>query len=309
VGRFGATGGDSAIGNVVAQSMMARRGVETDFAVTNSLGIRSDFYPGPITVEWMYNVFPFENSITTMYLSGREVIEMFDFIARRSSDRGCSTQAQVAGVNAILQCGHCDSARRALAGFPEADADRACAVEIKIGGQPVKLDAQYQLAANDYIAAGGSGFTMLKRNTTKVNTEISLREALTDQIRQGKPCGWREEFNGLRPCTRDGDGEGGCDKGYSCACETRSVWNAETSACDQVENCAGGTGLCVPANCVADVLDLFAGDNCAAFGAGAAHDECICMQRARAYAQCTTTACVDRNNGFNEDGRLLLLAP
>ena len=147
----------------------------------------------PITIEWLFNVFLFENSITTMYLSGREVVEMFDFIARRSSDRGCSSQAQVAGVNAVLQCGRCDVARRAASGFPDADPDRACAVEIVIGGQGVKLDAQYQLAANDYIAAGGSGFTMLKRNTTKVNTDFVARGAdRPDQA--GAPVRWRPDL-------------------------------------------------------------------------------------------------------------------
>jgi len=309
VSRFGATGGDSAIGNAVAESMMTRQGVETDFAVTNSLGIRSDFYPGPITVEWMYNVFPFENSITTMYLSGREVIEMFDFIARRSSDRGCSTQAQVAGVTAVLQCGHCDTVRRAASGFPDADPDRACAVEIKIGGADVKLDGQYQLAANDYIAAGGSGFTMLKRNTTRVNTEISLREALADYVRRGRACGWQTSLGGLQPCTINGSGTGGCDVGYECACEARSVWDDVSATCVQGDSCPEGEGFCVPAACVTDVLALFDQDNCAVFQDGAVRDECLCRQRARAHAQCMTTACVDRDNGFKEDGRLLLLAP
>lgn len=309
ISRFGATGGDSAIGNAVAESMMARRGVETDFALTNSLGIRSDLYRGPITIEWMYNVFPFENSITTMYLSGREVIEMFDFIARRSSDRGCKTQAQVAGVTAVLQCGRCDTARRTASGFPEADPDRACALEIKIGGVPVTLDAQYQLAANDYIAAGGSGFTVLKRNTTKVNTLISLREALGDFMRQGRPCGFQDDLGGLTPCTSSSSGADGCPAGYQCACEARSVWDDLAGACVEGDICPGGEGFCVPSNCVTDVLQLFDDENCSMFEDGVVREECLCKQRARANAQCTTTACVDRTNAFKEDGRLLLLAP
>jgi 5'-nucleotidase len=289
--------------------MMRRRGVETDFAVTNSLGIRSNFYPGPVTVEWMFNVFPFENSITTMYLSGREVIEMFDFIARRSSDRGCSSQAQVAGVTAVLQCGHCDLVRRMESGLPETDADRPCAVEINIGGVGVKVDAQYQLAANDYIAAGGSGFSMLKRNTTKVNTQIPLRESLMDFIRQGSPCGWREEFDGMKPCENDGDSAVGCDKGYVCSCPARSAWNEADAVCVEAAECTDGQGVCVPVSCVADVQVLFEKQLCNAFGEGLSRDECLCRQRARAFAQCGSTACVDRGNGFAEDGRLLLLAP
>ena len=42
---------------------------------------------------------------------------------------------------------------------------------------------QYRVAVNDYIASGGSGFAVLKRNTTKFNTGISLRDALIDYIR------------------------------------------------------------------------------------------------------------------------------
>jgi len=309
ISRFGSNGGDSAIGNAVAESMMARPGVETDFALTNSLGIRSDLYRGPITIEWMYNVFPFENTITTMYLSGREVIEMFDFIARRSSDRGCKTQAQVAGVTAILQCGRCDNARRSASGFPEADPDRACALEIKIGGVPIRLDAQYQLAANDYIAAGGSGFTVLKRNTTQVNTGISLRESLSDFIRQGRACGFQDGIGGLVPCTNGGAGAGGCDAGYQCACEARSIWDSVAGVCVEGDTCPEGEGFCVPSNCVTDVLQLFEDDNCLAFEDGVVRDECMCRQGARANAQCTTTSCVDRTNAFKEDGRLLLLAP
>ena len=39
---------------------------------------------GALTLEQMYNVFPFENTITTMFLSGGEVQEMLDFVARRA---------------------------------------------------------------------------------------------------------------------------------------------------------------------------------------------------------------------------------
>jgi 5'-nucleotidase len=52
----------------------------------------------------MYNVFPFDNSITKMQLSGTEVKELFDFVARRSAGRGCVSQAQIAGARVVLDC-------------------------------------------------------------------------------------------------------------------------------------------------------------------------------------------------------------
>ena len=39
-------------------------------AVTNSLGIRDNLYAGVLTQEAMFNVFPFENTINVMFLTG-----------------------------------------------------------------------------------------------------------------------------------------------------------------------------------------------------------------------------------------------
>lgn len=106
--RFATTGGDSPLGNLVANSIWLRLGIQTDFSMTNSTGIRADLNPGPISIEQMYNIFPFDNSIAKMQLSGLEVEELFDFTARRSAGRGCSSQIQIAGARVRLNCAGCD---------------------------------------------------------------------------------------------------------------------------------------------------------------------------------------------------------
>ncbi|HEY3352087.1 MAG TPA: bifunctional UDP-sugar hydrolase/5'-nucleotidase [Polyangia bacterium] len=251
--RNDAGGGDSQIGNLVTLSMRVRNRVEADFAITNSLGIRTDFEYGAMTLEQMYNVFPFENSITTMFLSGSEVRETLDFVARKSADRGCRTQAQVSGIafdmvcrrpsgcadptlpktcTADSECGDQNtvfcwadpsdgvSKCRKRAGSSSAaatpagatamstgcadnifigdgcnicdvnDASSSCCNNRMLGGvehpcacAPLNPYGTYKVAVNDYIAAGGSGFLVLKRNTTKYNTGISLRDALIDYLR------------------------------------------------------------------------------------------------------------------------------
>lgn len=105
--RSASQGGDSPLGNMVATAAWLRLGVQTDFSMTNTTGIRQDLLPGPVTIEQMYNIFPFDNSITKMQLSGVEVEEMFDFIARRSASRGCASQAQIAGARVRLNCNGC----------------------------------------------------------------------------------------------------------------------------------------------------------------------------------------------------------
>jgi len=193
--RNSRSGGDSQLGNMVARAMQIRPGVEAEFALTNSLGIRADFQPGPLTAEQMFNVFPFENSITVMFLSGADVQEMLDFVSRRSASRGCRTQAQVSGIYFDMVCASttCPDGRSACAknvalgedcrnGDPDAPVDFAKCARL----EPTAL---YRVAVNDFIARGGSGFEVLERNTFKEDTGISLRDALTTFLRQQKTCG------------------------------------------------------------------------------------------------------------------------
>lgn len=190
--RNNADGGDSQLGNLVATAMRLRKRVEADFGLTNSLGIRADFESGPLTLEQMYNVFPFDNTITTMFLSGSEVQQMLDFVVARSAERGCRTQSQVSGIYFDMVCTRNDADCNARLGPNE-----TCAKNIYLGDhcrmpdgsfngthcKPLDPYGEYRVAVNDYIAQGGSGFAVLKRNTTKFNTGISLRDALVDYVR------------------------------------------------------------------------------------------------------------------------------
>lgn len=258
--RFGASGGDSPLGNLVAESMQFQDRVRADFALTNSPGIRDDLRgvvvaakvchdgandggtctkaddcPGgdcmesddphqcvdpagnavySIKLEELFNVLPFENTVTTLYLSGPEVQELFDYVARRSAERGCSSQAQISGARFTLMCG--GDAEHG----PIAHADN-----IEIGGNfisrstapgrrcdPTPTDdspcnGTYRLATNDYVAAGGSGYEVLKRNTTQVNTYISMRDAMVQYM----------SLVGLVPCNNNDPAMPHCPAGFTAA--------------------------------------------------------------------------------------------
>jgi 5'-nucleotidase len=240
--RFSTGWGDSQLGNLVAASMQTKNRVEAQFAVTNTLGIRADINRGPITEEMMYNVFPFENSITTMVLSGDEVKILADYVALRSARRGCQTQAQISGVTMVFNCNEdVEAAQRVTIGGarldeperygldaerkprctydglrctpgtggncnPDFEPAKICPEGTTLGeggccpqgqlctpvgcGTPISPYVSYKLAANDYIAAGGSGFTMLQNNTTQFNTGISLRDGVMDFVNINFPgCG------------------------------------------------------------------------------------------------------------------------
>jgi 5'-nucleotidase len=248
------SGGDSQLGNLVATSMRFRRRVEADFSLTNSLGIRADFESGALSLEQMFNVFPFDNTITTMFLSGGEVQEMLDFVAARSSERGCRTQVQVAGIYFDMVCKNDDAEcnERQMANGLRLG---PCAKNIFLGDQcrgadgtfmntqcrPLDPFGFYRVAVNDYIAAGGSGFTVLKRNTSKFNTGISLRDALIDFIRtlpdRCDPADWS---NVVGVSCSDEDGEV-FDCTSTCCCHDEESGPVRCSdKCLQYQLCAAG---------------------------------------------------------------------
>jgi 5'-nucleotidase/UDP-sugar diphosphatase len=231
------SGGDSQLGNLVARAMQLQQGVDAQFAFTNSLGIRADFNRGPLTNEQMFNVFPFENTIVVLYMSGGEVQDTLDFVAQESSGRGCRSQLQQAGITWDMVCRDdptgptpCKSIDPAATTGCAVDTDcpsgdrcdttqgkcvtRACAQNIYIGDHcrptdpntglvqsdapvdptktpctPLSQDGLYRVAVNNYIAAGGSGFIVLQRNTSQQDTGVSLRDSLTVFLtQQGNKC-------------------------------------------------------------------------------------------------------------------------
>lgn len=287
--RNNSTGGDSPLGNITADSMRRRQGVEAEVAVTNSLGIRDNLYAGPLTQEAMFNVFPFENTVNIMFLSGGEMQEMLDFIADRSAERGCASQAQVSGVRFTMDCAQsqlnnlnipCDPAGDAsdcgsddrtgrapwqcLADENSSKGGRCYAhtgTNISINGAPLQLTESYRVATNDYIARGGSGFTVLKRNTTRVETGIPLRDSLIGYMTnfcnctelltgtpdaygnilgaKGQPCGERDP-NNPEKWVVDAQQTGFCQdardfqqalRAAADPCTCAEVFNGDTTAC------------------------------------------------------------------------------
>jgi 5'-nucleotidase / UDP-sugar diphosphatase len=214
--RFGQSGEDSPLGNLVADAMRTRNRIEAQFALTNSLGIRTNMEAGLVTIEQMFNIFPFENTLTVMYLSGVEVQELLDYVTERSSERGCQTQAQVSGVTFTMNCAQalrnqnspdCVTAADCPEDFASTGSKhppqcvqgrcfKSPADDILIQGLPVNPTESYKIATNDFLARGGSGFDVLRRNTTKIDSPLSLRDALIDLMRKdpedggpGRVCG------------------------------------------------------------------------------------------------------------------------
>jgi len=341
--RFATGWGDSALGNLVANAIQTRNRVEAHFGVTNTLGIRADINRGPITEEMMYNVFPFENTITTVTLSGQEVWDLMDYVALRSARRGCQAQAQVAGMTTVIDCSEdIESSRRVTIGGsrltdpsrfgrgvdgkplcsydgllcepsvdcnPSLETVRRCPSAGELGngiccpegelctplgcGAPISPYVSYKLATNDYIATGGSGFTMLEHNTTQFNTGIALRDAVMDYLNLAFPgCG------ADTPSTLRGELDaiyGGFD-----SAGTTEEYNAvidEVEAYYERQNAAGFANY---GSCVED-LGIALINDCSYLSDGSpARSRCRAQTWIRAAEMCFDLPCV----AMDEDGRI-----
>ena len=207
-----------------------------------------------------------------------------------SNQKPCQTDDDCGG-----QLNSCDT------GIQDPQGRGRCLVEIEPTGS-------YELATSTYLAGGGSGFVVLKKNTTQLDTKIQQRDALIDWVRGGKPCGWRAENktkDGLRPCGVDSDCSA-LGTGYVCACP-ENVTSASDGSCTSQGSC-GDNGRCVLDGCRQDVADFY-------------RETCANPQSAKAIASCASSvdfcqlggeqckflACIDRNLGSFADGRVLMV--
>jgi 5'-nucleotidase/UDP-sugar diphosphatase len=332
--RFSASGEDSPLGNMIATAMWLRLGVQTDFSMTNTTGIRQNIVPGAVTVEQMFNVFPFDNSISKMQLSGLEMFEMFDFVARRSSGRGCTSQVQIAGARVVLDCAAPNEPPEgpgrtaAIYVGTQPNQSEPCASDSGCTGgigscdlntgvcwQAIEPIASYEMATSNYLAGGGSGFRVLQRNTTQFDTKIQQRDAFTDYIRGGDHCGADPDGNAIA-CAVDSECVEAVGEGFVCACpdviddaaDGQCIATAVTQ-CNKASGVPGPSdGACVLENCRTDMAQ-FNLDRCDFNPTEATRQKCIdSLQPCKTGGeQCKFLACIDNRIGNFSDGRVRML--
>ena len=162
------------LGNVVADALYqyGQTGFShpTDIAVTNGGGLRETIAKGkPITKGNVIAVLPFGNTISQIQVTGQQVFEMFE------KSLGSILQVDKAGKTVLDENGQ--PLLEPSGGFLQisgakvyydtnlAAGKRILAIQVKnrATGLYEKLDLAkvYYLATNDFLAAGGDGYTML----------------------------------------------------------------------------------------------------------------------------------------------------
>ena len=136
---------------------------KTDIAITNKGGIRTVLPKGQITMQKLYAILPFDNTVVTMNLTGQQIVNILE----HSIDN-----AQFSGMSVTY-----------LANNPSGKRVRTV---VLTDGSSLRLDGVYSVATNDFLSNGGDGFSDFLLGTKVVNTNETLRDCVANYIRVQK---------------------------------------------------------------------------------------------------------------------------
>ena len=136
--------GETTLGNVITDAM--RESTGADIAFTNGGGIRASIPAGDITFNHIITSFPFTNTLAVIEVSGAELMTALEH-----------------GVDLYpAQAGHFPHVSGMTYKFDAGKEVGSRIVEVMIDGKPLDLASTYKLVTNDFMAAGGDGYTMFE---------------------------------------------------------------------------------------------------------------------------------------------------
>ena len=135
------TGQEYGLGRLIADAQ--RNVAQADVAIVNNGGIRADLAAGAVTYGDLYEVQPFQNRLVRLLATGKVLKEALEHVV--AGDRA---DAHVSGLEVWYDPGK--RAGQRVTKLTLAD------------GRGVDDGRTYTVAVSDFLAAGGSGFTMLR---------------------------------------------------------------------------------------------------------------------------------------------------
>ena len=126
-------------------------------AIMNVRGLRTSLKAGEIKVGDIFEVMPFENSLTALYLKGEDMELLFEHIAKAQGD----------GLSGAVCTLTSDGME-----------------DIKIAGQPLNKDKHYWVFAPDYLANGGDSYFILQNSLKVLESNYKIRDLIIAHIKQ-----------------------------------------------------------------------------------------------------------------------------
>ena len=175
------------LGNLVTDAMREASGA--DVALMNGGGIRKSLKKGDVSLSDIHSMLPFDNYMIVITLRGQDLVKILEHgLARAEAGKGAFLQVSGIKVSYDVQA---PAGRRIKA--------------VDVAGRILDEKKEYTIAVNDFMAAGGDGYMLLKSVTGGIKADKGrmVRDLVAEYIRaRGEICPQREgriipiEFSG-----------------------------------------------------------------------------------------------------------------
>lgn len=156
--EFGCGWWDCPLGRLIAEAMFQACS-DCDIALQNAGGIKANIPAGNVTLGALYAAYPFQNTMVTMNLGGTALVEAFKTAVNRTNGFGSFA--------------HLKGARFAYNPNATNVAEKIALIQVQNRATQQWEDAVatrvYRIAVNNFIAGGGDGYDVLKREGFDVN--------------------------------------------------------------------------------------------------------------------------------------------
>lgn len=142
-----------------------RKAAKADIAIQNGGGLRRDIPAGDITMGTMYELMPFDNTLFTVELTGKQV--------REALEHGIMPETFAPGQFSGVTVKYDSS-------LPKGQ--RITEVKM-LDGSLLDDNKIYKVVTNDFQAGGGDGYVMFKAGKNPVDTGIPVRDAIVEEIK------------------------------------------------------------------------------------------------------------------------------
>ncbi|MCI4463832.1 MAG: 5'-nucleotidase C-terminal domain-containing protein [Caldisericum sp.] len=155
------------LGDFIADWM--RETAKADITITNGGGIRASIPKGPISVGTIYTVLPFNNLILLLELKGSDILAALEN-GFSQYEAKAGRFPQISGIRVKVNLNNPPGKR---------------VVEVTLtDGTPLDPNKVYKVATNDFMAAGGDGYTVFKNAlSVKIVTGNYMRDDLVSYIK------------------------------------------------------------------------------------------------------------------------------
>lgn len=129
-----------------------------DLAFMNVHGHRAGMPKGVVTLDNLYEIYPFDNTVVLVKLKGKDLTTLFESYIEMGG-AGISSNVRLVGIGGKLHSALVD-------------------------GKPVDPDKIYTISTIDYLADGNDGMAAMRNALEVKKTGVALRDMMIDYVKQ-----------------------------------------------------------------------------------------------------------------------------